>query len=95
MCGAAEPSISCISASISWASTLSARACSAAESARLRLDPGAFVAPGAVVVGDVTLGPRSSVWFNAVVRGDSAPVEIGEESNLQDLCVVHESYNFV
>jgi len=58
--------------------------------ARLRLDPSAFVAPGAVVVGDVTLGPRSSVWFNAVVRGDSAPVEIGEESNLQDLCVVHE-----
>jgi carbonic anhydrase/acetyltransferase-like protein (isoleucine patch superfamily) len=48
------------------------------------------VAPGAVVVGDVALGPRSSVWFNAVVRGDSAPVAIGESSNLQDLCVVHE-----
>lgn len=58
--------------------------------ARLRFDPTAFVAPGAVVVGDVTLGPRASVWFNAVVRGDSAPVAIGEDSNLQDLCVVHE-----
>ncbi len=58
--------------------------------ARLRLDPTAFVAPGAVVVGDVTLGPRASVWFNAVVRADSAPVEIGADSNLQDLCVVHE-----
>ncbi len=58
--------------------------------ARLRLDPTAFVAPGAVVVGDVTLGARASVWFNAVVRGDSAPVTIGEDSNLQDLCVVHE-----
>ena len=57
---------------------------------RLRLDPTAFVAPGAVVVGDVTLGARASVWFNAVVRADSAPVEIGEDSNLQDLCVVHE-----
>ena len=58
--------------------------------ARLRFDPTAFVAPGAVVVGDVTLGARASVWFNAVVRGDSAPVTIGAESNLQDLCVVHE-----
>jgi carbonic anhydrase/acetyltransferase-like protein (isoleucine patch superfamily) len=58
--------------------------------ARLRFDPTAFVAPGAVVVGDVTLGARASVWFNAVVRGDSAPVTIGEGSNLQDLCVVHE-----
>jgi carbonic anhydrase/acetyltransferase-like protein (isoleucine patch superfamily) len=58
--------------------------------ARLRFDPTAFVAPGAVVVGDVALGARASVWFNAVVRGDSAPVTIGEDSNLQDLCVVHE-----
>jgi carbonic anhydrase/acetyltransferase-like protein (isoleucine patch superfamily) len=58
--------------------------------ARLRFDPTAFVAPGAVVVGDVTLGARASVWFNAVVRGDSAPVTIGDDSNLQDLCVVHE-----
>ena len=58
--------------------------------ARLRFDPSVFIAPGAVVVGDVTLGPRASVWFNAVVRADSAPVEIGEDSNLQDLCVVHE-----
>ncbi|MGH7732066.1 MAG: gamma carbonic anhydrase family protein, partial [Candidatus Eiseniibacteriota bacterium] len=61
-----------------------------AWTARLRLDPTAFVAPGAVVVGDVTLGARASVWFNAVVRGDSAPVAIGEDSNVQDLCVVHE-----
>jgi len=58
-------------------------------SAQLRLDPTAFVAPGAVVVGDVTLARRASVWFNAVVRGDSAPIALGEASNLQDLCVVH------
>jgi carbonic anhydrase/acetyltransferase-like protein (isoleucine patch superfamily) len=58
--------------------------------ARLTFDPTAFVAPGAVVVGDVSLGARASVWFNSVVRGDSAPVAIGEDSNLQDLCVVHE-----
>ncbi len=55
----------------------------------VRIHPTAFVAPGAVVAGDVTLGPRSSVWFNTVVRGDSAPVEVGEDTNLQDNSVVH------
>ncbi len=59
-------------------------------SARLRFDPTAFVAPGAVVVGDVTLGRGASVWFNSVIRGDSAPVRIGENTNIQDLSVVHE-----
>lgn len=39
--------------------------------------------------GDVTLGPRASVWFNAVLRGDEGPVRIGECSNVQDCCVVH------
>ena len=58
--------------------------------ARVRLDPSVFVARGAVVVGDVELRARSSVWFNTVVRGDSAPVTVGEDTNLQDLCVVHE-----
>jgi carbonic anhydrase/acetyltransferase-like protein (isoleucine patch superfamily) len=57
--------------------------------ARLRLDPTAFVAPGAVVVGAVSLGSRSSVWFNTVIRGDSAAIEIGEESNVQDNSTVH------
>lgn len=56
---------------------------------RLRLDPTAFVAPGAVVVGEVTLGARSSVWFNTVVRGDTAPIEVGADSNLQDNTTVH------
>jgi carbonic anhydrase/acetyltransferase-like protein (isoleucine patch superfamily) len=57
--------------------------------ARLRLDPTAWVAPGAVVVGDVTLGARSSVWFNTVLRGDTDRIEVGEDSNLQDNSVVH------
>lgn len=57
--------------------------------ARLRIDPSVFVAPGAAVVGDVTLAARASVWFNTVVRGDTAPVTVGEESNLQDNTVVH------
>lgn len=57
--------------------------------ARLRLDPTAFIAPGAVVVGEVSLGPRASVWFNSVVRGDTDRIEIGEESNIQDNSTVH------
>ncbi len=53
------------------------------------IDPTAFVAPGAVVLGDVTLGREASVWYNAVIRGDMAPIRIGAESNIQDLCMVH------
>ena len=59
-----------------------------------RIDPTCFVAPGAVVVGDVTLGARSSVWFNSVVRGDSAEVQVGEDSNIQDNSVVHQDEGF-
>ena len=49
----------------------------------------AFVADGARIVGAVRLGPRASVWYNAVLRGDSAPITIGAESNLQDNVSVH------
>ena len=57
--------------------------------ARLRLHPTAFVAPGATVVGEVTLGEHASVWFGTVVRGDGAPITIGAHTNLQDLTLVH------
>lgn len=57
--------------------------------ARLELDPSAFIAPGAVVVGTVRLGPRSSVWFNTVLRGDTDAIEIGADSNVQDNSTVH------
>lgn len=53
-----------------------------------------WIAPGAVVVGDVTLGRDSSIWYNAVVRGDSAPIEIGENTNIQDGCVLHVDAGF-
>lgn len=53
------------------------------------VDPTAFVAPGARVVGAVTLAPGSSVWYNAVVRGDSSAIVLGEGSNLQDNVSVH------
>jgi len=48
-----------------------------------------FVAPGAALVGDVRLGPESSVWFGCVLRGDVNHIEIGARSNLQDGTVVH------
>jgi carbonic anhydrase/acetyltransferase-like protein (isoleucine patch superfamily) len=54
-----------------------------------RVDPSAFVAPGARVVGDVEIGAGSSVWFNAVVRGDSAHVQVGRRTNIQDGAVLH------
>lgn len=56
---------------------------------RVRLAPTAFVAPGARVLGEVTVGPRASVWFNTVVRGDVDSIELGEASNLQDNSTVH------
>jgi carbonic anhydrase/acetyltransferase-like protein (isoleucine patch superfamily) len=54
-----------------------------------RIDPTSFVAPGARIVGDVELGPRASVWFNAVLRGDADAVRVGEGSNVQDGAVLH------
>ena len=49
----------------------------------------AFIAPGAVVIGNVTIGSQTSIWFNAVVRGDIAPISIGDRSSVQDCTVVH------
>lgn len=54
-----------------------------------RVHPSSFVAAGARIVGDVTLAEDSSVWYNAVVRGDSASIVLGAGSNLQDNVSVH------
>ncbi|MGH2496221.1 MAG: gamma carbonic anhydrase family protein [Ktedonobacteraceae bacterium] len=48
-----------------------------------------FIAPGAVVVGDVTIHEGASIWYNAVVRGDVAPIVIGRNTNIQDNCTLH------
>ena len=53
------------------------------------IHPTAFVAPTAAVMGDVTLGEESSVWYQAVLRGDMAPIRIGAQTNLQDGTIVH------
>lgn len=54
-----------------------------------RLAPGVYLAPGAMVIGDVEIGAGSSVWYNAVIRGDVAPIRIGARSNVQDGAVLH------
>lgn len=58
------------------------------------LEPEAYVAPGARLIGRVTLRAAASVWFNAVLRGDNEPIEIGEGSNVQDGCVLHTDPGF-
>ncbi len=58
------------------------------------INPLAFVAQTACVIGDVKIGARSSVWFGAVLRGDFNEIVIGERTNVQDLCVLHTPGNF-
>lgn len=55
----------------------------------LEIHAGAWIAPSAVVEGDVRIGDRSSVWHQCVLRGDLAPIRIGERTNVQDGCVLH------
>lgn len=59
-----------------------------------RIHTSAYVAPGAVVIGDVTIEAEVSVWFNAVIRGDREPIVIGKGSNIQDGAVVHTDPGF-
>ena len=52
-----------------------------------------YIAEGAKIIGDVTIGEDSSVWYNAVIRGDSNSIVIGENSNVQDNAVLHTSHS--
>jgi carbonic anhydrase/acetyltransferase-like protein (isoleucine patch superfamily) len=54
-----------------------------------RTSRGCYLAHNATVVGDVTIGDQSSVWFNVVVRGDVAPIRIGRRVNVQDAAIIH------
>lgn len=56
---------------------------------RPRVDPDAWIHESAHVIGDVTIGPGSSIWFGAVVRGDVDRIHIGARTNVQDHCVIH------
>ena len=53
------------------------------------LAEGVFVAPGAQVIGQVTLGPDVNVWHNCVLRGDDMPITVGARTNIQDLSMLH------
>lgn len=53
------------------------------------IDPSAWIAPGAVVIGRVRLKPRSSIWYGCVLRGDQEWIEVGEETNVQDCSILH------
>lgn len=50
-----------------------------------------FIAPNATVVGDVTLENNVGIWYGAVLRGDLGAIRVGENSNIQDNCVLHEA----
>ena len=55
------------------------------------IDPSAFLAPTAVIIGDVRIGPEASVWFGAVMRGDDPDhgIIVGARTSIQENCVVH------
>ncbi|HSC59363.1 MAG TPA: gamma carbonic anhydrase family protein [Gemmatimonadales bacterium] len=55
----------------------------------MKVHPTAWVAPGAIVLGNVTLGERASVWYGAILRGDNDRIVVGDETNLQDGTIVH------
>jgi carbonic anhydrase/acetyltransferase-like protein (isoleucine patch superfamily) len=57
-----------------------------------KIHPSVFMAEGARIIGDVEIGKESSVWFNAVVRGDINFIRIGEETNIQDAAVLHVTH---
>lgn len=58
-----------------------------------KIDPSVFIADNAVITGDVTIGEESTIWFNAVIRGDVAPTVIGKRCSIQDLSCLHQSPN--
>ncbi len=56
-----------------------------------QIDDTAFIAPNAVITGDVSVGRDATIWYGTVIRGDVAPVSIGNGTNVQDLCCLHQS----
>lgn len=59
-----------------------------------QIDPEAWVAPDANVIGDVRLAAGSSVWFGATLRGDNEPITVGVETNIQEACVLHTDMGY-
>jgi carbonic anhydrase/acetyltransferase-like protein (isoleucine patch superfamily) len=64
------------------------------DGAAPQLGEGAWVADSAQVIGTVALGDNASVWFGAVLRGDTELIRVGRNSNVQDLSVIHADYGY-
>ncbi|MSQ37523.1 MAG: gamma carbonic anhydrase family protein, partial [Chloroflexi bacterium] len=60
---------------------------------RPKVAPDAWIAPTAVLIGDVTVKSGASIWWGSVLRGDMDRIEIGERSNVQDNCTIHVDKN--
>lgn len=58
-----------------------------------KTDENVLILPGAAVYGEVAFGSGCSVWFNAVIRGDEAPITVGDNTNVQDCAVLHVDEN--
>lgn len=54
-----------------------------------KIDDSVFVAPGAYIIGDVSIGEQSTIWFNAVLRGDEGSIRIGKKCSIQDNATIH------
>jgi carbonic anhydrase/acetyltransferase-like protein (isoleucine patch superfamily) len=57
------------------------------------IDPSAYISLGVYIIGNVTIGKDSNVWFGSVLRGDVAPIDIGQSTNIQDGTIIHTSRN--
>jgi len=64
------------------------------DGVRPQIDPTAWVAPTAVLIGNVIVGPRANIWFGAVLRGDNEPIVVGEGSNIQENSVLHTDMGY-
>lgn len=61
---------------------------------RPKIAKSSFIAPGSVLIGDITIGENAAIWYGAVIRADIAKVQIGDNTNIQDNSVVHVSRGF-
>jgi carbonic anhydrase/acetyltransferase-like protein (isoleucine patch superfamily) len=59
-----------------------------------KLHPSVKTFPGSHIIGNVNIGQNSSIWYNAIIRGDIEPITVGNFSNIQDNCVVHSSRDY-
>ena len=63
------------------------------EGLKPQIHPTVYLAPGVHIIGGVTVGEYSSIWFNSTLRGDLSPIRIGRHVNIQDNCVIHVDLN--